>query len=174
MTGIGRNNMPVMQLQPRGPFSLAASIAFAGGFIPAGQTGQSEHLHLAFVPEGEELATGVCVTPDLVCRGGPRPALERILSLDVDATEFPEVGRRDPVIGRLQELYPGLRPVLFATPFEAAVWCVLSTRVQARQAGKIRERMAGELGEEVDIHGDKRRAFPAPGRLAGLNQFQGL
>src|SRR5438270_8473777 len=140
MTVLSRNNVPVMHLQPRGPFSLAASIAFAGGFVPAGQTGQSEHLHLAFVPEGEEHATGVCVTQDLICRGGPRPALERMLSLDIDATDFPKVGRRDPVIGRLQKLYPGLRPVLFASPFEAAVWCVLSTRVQARQARRVRVR----------------------------------
>jgi DNA-3-methyladenine glycosylase II len=155
----------------RGPFDLRQSIAFAGGFLPAGQTGQDGHLHLAFVPDGEEHAVGVCVTPEL---DRLTPQVERILSLDVDASGFPEVGRRDAVVGRLQALYPGLRPVLFASPFEAAVWCVLSTRVQMRQAARVRERMAQELGEEVDIHGDRRRAFPAPSRLLPLERFQGL
>ena len=44
----------------------------------------------------------------------------RILSLDVDGTGFPEVGRRDPVVGGLQARWPGLRPVGFYSPYEAA------------------------------------------------------
>lgn len=43
----------------------------------------------------------------------------RVLSLDVDGTGFPAVGRRDPVVGRLQRRYPGLRPVTFWSPYEA-------------------------------------------------------
>lgn len=155
----------------RGPFDLRASIEFAGGFVPAGQTGQNGHLHLAFVPDGEEHAAGFCVTADLAALA---PQVERILSLDVDATAYPEVGVRDPVAGRLMALYPGLRPVLFASPYEAAAWCVLSTRVQAAQAARVRERLALALGEEVDIHGDRRRAFPAPSRLVTIERFPGL
>src|SRR5439155_23583660 len=103
-----------------------------------------------------------------------RQQVLRILSLDVDASGLDVVAARDPLVARLLLAYPGLRPVLFTTPFEAAVWSVLSTRVQARQAGRVRDRMAEELGEGVDIHGDRRQAFPAPSRLAGLESFPGL
>jgi len=37
--------------------------------------------------------------------------VERIRSLDVDGSAFPEVGQRDPVVAMLQARYPGLRPV---------------------------------------------------------------
>ena len=40
----------------------------------------------------------------------------RILSLDHSGSEFEQVGERDPVIGRLQARFPGLRPVLFNSP----------------------------------------------------------
>jgi len=35
--------------------------------------------------------------------------VSRVLSLDHDGAVFDEIGRRDPVIGRLQDLAPGLR-----------------------------------------------------------------
>ena len=71
-------------------FELGASLAFADGFIPAGQTGQGEHLHLAFVPEGEEHAVGVCVH-EMLKNGAAagdrlRQQVLRILSLDVEAS----------------------------------------------------------------------------------------
>src|SRR5690242_17017772 len=43
-----------------------------------------------------------------------------VLSLDYDATGYPEVGERDPVIGKLQRETGYLRPVLFHSPYEAA------------------------------------------------------
>ena len=50
----------------------------------------------------------------------------RVLSLDYDASGFADVGSRDPVIGQLQEVAPGLLPPLFYSPYEAAVWSVIS------------------------------------------------
>ena len=38
------------------------------------------------------------------------------LSLDIDGQGFLEIGRRDPVIGKLQADYRNLRPVLFHSP----------------------------------------------------------
>jgi DNA-3-methyladenine glycosylase II len=49
-----------------------------------------------------------------------RDQVARILSLDVDGSGFPAVGRRDPVVGGLQARWPGLRPVGFFSPYEAA------------------------------------------------------
>ena len=98
----------------------------------------------------------------------------RILSLDVDGGAFPEVGRRDEVVGALQARYPGLRPVRLPSPYEAAAWAVLSVRVRMPQAARIKTTMARALGGRVAIHGDVRHAFPAPARLAELAGFPGL
>jgi DNA-3-methyladenine glycosylase II len=177
--------MTTFELVPRGPFSLGASAAFLEGFSPAAYRGAGAgHLHLAFVPDGEEAAAGVCLRqPDGVVVGevfgGADPAavreqVARILSLDVDGTGFPEVGRRDPVVGRLQGRWPGLRPVGFFSPYEAAAWALIGHRIRIVQAARIKERMAAELGQAVDVHGDVRHAFPGPARLAALEGFAGL
>lgn len=119
--------MTTFELVPAGPFSLGASAAFLEGFSPAAYRGAGEgHLHLAFVPDGEEAAAGVCLRqPDGVVVGevfgeadpdAVREQVARILSLDVDGSGFPEVGRRDPVVGELQGRWPGLRPVGFFSP----------------------------------------------------------
>jgi DNA-3-methyladenine glycosylase II len=177
--------MTSFELVPVGPFSLGASAAFLEGFSPAAYRGaEAGHLHLAFVPDGEEAAGGVCLRqPDGVVvgevsgdadPGAVRDQVVRILSLDVDGSGFPEVGRRDPVVGGLQARWPGLRPVGFFSPYEAAAWALIGHRIQIVQAARIKQRMADELGEVVDIHGDQRHAFPGPARLADLEGFRGL
>ena len=103
-----------------------------------------------------------------------RDQVARILSLDVDGTGFPEVGRRDPVVGGLQARWPGLRPVGFFSPYEAAAWALIGHRIRIVQAARVKERMAAELGQAVDVHGDVRHAFPGPARLAALEGFPGL
>jgi DNA-3-methyladenine glycosylase II len=98
----------------------------------------------------------------------------RILSLDVDGAGWPEVGRRDPVVGRLQEMYPGFRPVNWSNAYEATAWCLISTRISMRQGQGIKERMCRELGESIDIHGHRLYCFPGPEVLAELKSFKGL
>src|SRR5579859_3841545 len=56
----------------------------------------------------------------------------RILSLDHDATSYPQIGERDAAIGRLMRALPGLRPVCFPSPYQAAVWGILSQRISMR------------------------------------------
>ena len=177
--------MTRFELVPRGPFSLAASAAFLEGFAPAAHRGaEPGHLHLAFVPDGEEAAAGVCLRqPDTNVVGeafgdadpaAVRDQVARILSLDVDGSGFPEVGRRDQVVGELQDRWPGLRPVGFFSPYEAAAWTLMVQRIRIVQAARIKDRMAAELGQAVDVHGDLRHAFPGPARLADLDGFPGL
>ena len=98
----------------------------------------------------------------------------RVLSLDVDARGLADVGARDPVIARLLEEAGGRRPVLFGTPFEAAVWAVLSQRVSMAQAGRVKEALAAELGTRLEIGGEEVVAFPGPAALAALDEFAGL
>ena len=175
---------------PRGPFSLASSIRFLEGFTPAAYSRpQDSALELAFSVEGSWETVGVRVRQDggpvtavMVSPASPGPELmtavraqvERILSLDVDGSNFPAVGERDPVVGRLQRRYPGLRPVGFWSPYEAAAWTIIGHRIQIRQAAAIKARMAEQLGEAVTFGDRVVHAFPSPARLASLDSFPGL
>jgi DNA-3-methyladenine glycosylase II len=103
-----------------------------------------------------------------------RAQVERILSLDVDGSGFPAVGERDPVVGEVQRRYPGLRPVGFWSPYEAAAWTIIGHRIRITQAAAIKARMAERLGEPVSFGGRVVHAFPSPQRLAELDTFPGL
>jgi len=83
-----------------------------------------------------------------------RRDVERILCLDIDATDFPGLGRDDPVVDALQKRFAGLRPVLFYTPYEAAAWCIIGQRIQMTQAATIKQRLADDYGD--------RGGFPHP------------
>jgi DNA-3-methyladenine glycosylase II len=173
-------------LEPLGPFSLREAARFWGGFAPAAHAGMDAegHLHMAFPVEGSWTTAGVCVRevdaaingevygdadPEIVKR-----QTARILSLNVDGRGYAEVGVRDPVAGKLQCQYPGLRPVCFYSPYEAAVWAIISHRIQLAQAAVVKTRMAERLGETISIHGQPMRAFPGPQLLQTLDAFPGL
>jgi DNA-3-methyladenine glycosylase II len=156
-----------ISLQPRGPFSLPESLVLAltdDGGEP-----------VAFRAAWSEVAGAVEVdfVSDLPAARVERHAA-RVLSLDVDASGLEEVGARDPVIGRLLAESGGRRPVLFGTPFEAAVWAVLSQRVSMAQAARVRDALAAELGTPMEVGGAAVTAFPGPAALAGLESFPGV
>ena len=176
--------MERFELRPRGPYALAASVRFLEGFAPAAYDGAAPgHLHMAFVADSG-VAVGVCVRDEGGVVAGEivgeadsdavRAQVARILSLDVDGSNFPAVGARDPVIGSLQARYPGLRPVLFYSPYEAAAWALIGHRIRITQAARIKARMAEELGPAVTVHGERLHAFPGPARLADLDACHGL
>ena len=178
------------EIRPEGPFSLATSTAFLEDFEPAAyERARDGHLHLAFLIDGTEWAIGACVRDDigngtriLVDVYGDANGLQetihaqvaRILSLDIDGTGFSEIGERDPVIHDLQRVYPGLRPVGFFSPYEAAAWALIGNRIRIAQAARVKARLAEHLGQDVDIHGDRRHAFPGPAALTSLDTFSGL
>jgi DNA-3-methyladenine glycosylase II len=175
------------RMRARGPFSLAAAARFTEGF-PAGQgCGHNARLDLAFPAENDWTTVGVRVTADradlladIVANPGALPLwqirsqVERILSLDVDGLDFPTVAQRDPVVRDLQTRYPGLRPVQFHSPYEAADWTIIGQRIRMTQAAGIRTRMATQLGDGIDFGDRQLPSFPAPDRLAALREFPGL
>ena len=124
------------EIDPVGPYALASSARFLEGFAPAAYKGGGrDGLRFAFVADdlaGGEAVAGVrvrqegeTVVGDIYGTADPeivRRQVARILSLDVDGSGFPGVGERDPVVAALQRRYPGLRPVCFYTPYEAAAW----------------------------------------------------
>jgi DNA-3-methyladenine glycosylase II len=106
--------------------------------------------------------------------GTIRGHVARVLSLDHDARGFADVGRRDPVIGRLQAAAPGLRPPLFYSPYEAAVWSVLSARRPGTQMSSIRAALSRAHGATFGLAGVPVAALPTPQQLLGVDSFPGI
>jgi DNA-3-methyladenine glycosylase II len=170
---------------PHGPFSLQLAAGF--GFGPRVGEADDGLMRLAFAVDGLREHAGVVLRQDLdgtvrgeahgVSEQGLEPVrrqVARILSLDHDGQAWLRVGERDRVIGRLQALYPGLRPVLFHSPYEAAGWAIISLRQGRRQAALVRDRIAARLGRGFELAGRRLHAFPLPDALARLNSEQGL
>ena len=163
-----------LQLRPRGPYSLAAGSRFLEGFAPASHEGAGEdgHLHVGFCVEGDWKPVGVCLRETATGvsasiygaadRQTLRAQLARILSIDVDGSRFAAVGDRDPVIGRLQHRHPGLRPVCFFSPYEAAAWALISHRVRIVQAAQIKERITKGAGAPGRHPWRRARCLPKP------------
>src|SRR3954453_10205670 len=172
--------MASLQLPVRGPFSLAASSGFLEGFPPAGYRGSTddEILRLAFPMAGTGAAVGVSIRQEPDGAGfagvdggvpdGLAAQVARILSLDVDGSGYPDVRRLDPVVDALADRYPGLRPVCFFSPYEAACWAVLAQRSSMVGAAAVKERIAQRFGQTCVVDGVRLWAFPAPDRLRAV------
>ena len=167
----------------RGPFELRELALF--GFGHQSATTFDGMMRMAFRLDGDlETACGVEVRQsgdhlDLRIHGSGDPdvaarQVARVLSCDHDGDAFAELGRRDPVIGRLQAVAPGLRPPLFYSPYEAAVWSVLSARRPRQQAIPLRERLNQAYGESLELAGQSVTVLPSPSALARVEAVQGL
>jgi DNA-3-methyladenine glycosylase II len=182
--------MATFTLTAQGPFALAASTRFLEGFAPAGYTAAAAGpLELAFPVEGSWSTAGVRVRehphgvkgeilsparPSRELATAIRDQVARVLSLDVDGSGFAAVGTADPVVAGLQHRYPGLRPVGFWSPYEAAAWAIISQRIRIRQATTVKARMSEQLGVPVSFGDHVVHAFPAPQQLVTLDGFGGL
>jgi DNA-3-methyladenine glycosylase II len=93
-----------------------------------------------------------------------------MLSLDHDGAAYAAIAQRDQVVADLQAARPGLRPVLYASPYEAAAWAIISARLRAPQALAVRRRLAEDHGETVE----GLATFPAPERVLALTEVHGL
>lgn len=167
----------------RGPFALQELALF--GFGHQSDTTFDGVLRMAFRVDGDlESAVGVEVRQegerlDLTIHGAADPdvvsrQVARILSCDHDGVAFAALGRRDPVIGALQEVAPGLRPPLFYSPYEAAVWSVISARRGRQQGIRLRERLNETYGESFELAGRTVSALPSPHRLAEVEALPGM
>jgi DNA-3-methyladenine glycosylase II len=174
--------MTMTTIVPRGPFSLRELATF--GFGQRLSTSYDGVMRMAFCVDGYTHAAGVEVrqTADAVevtVHGDADPDIvtaqvARVLSLDHDGEAFLEVGRRDPVIGRLQEVAPGLRPPQFHSPYEAAAWSVLSARRPARQMAQVRDALAAGHGTTFELAGERWSSFPTPAALLDVESFPGI
>lgn len=175
--------MSTFTIVPSGPFSLAAAAGF--GFGQRDAAPAQPIMRLAFVVDGLRHHAGVLLrqaddgsvvaeVDSIANLDAVRRQVARILSLDYDGDGWVEVGQRDPVIGGLQELHPGQRPVLFHSAYESAAWCVLSARWSRRQAAAARERIAAAHGTTYELGGETLSAFPLPEQLVDVDEHAGV
>lgn len=177
-------------ITPDGPFSLAAAAGFGfgphtGRPTPDSTSGVDEAMKLAFVTDDFRSHAFVSLTQsadgvvEATIDSDADPAaverqVARILSLDSSGTEWLKVGVTDPILGGMQRGFPGLRPVLFHSPYEAAAWSIISARRQRAQGTVVRNRIAQALGRTYGDGKDALFAFPTPERLLELRDVQGL
>ena len=169
-------------VRPLGPFSLAAAKDFASHWEPVSSDARrDEPLVLGFRTDGSHEAAAAALTQapngavTILVGGTDDPSAaaqaQRIVSLDVDASTYPAVGEREPAIGRLMAELPGLRPVLFASPYEAACWAVLSQRISLRQAASLQSQLTAALGDVVEVGGREQAVFPHPRQLVDAQEL---
>jgi DNA-3-methyladenine glycosylase II len=174
---------------PKGPFSWSLAGDVLRSFAPVlrhGRTSDREVVRMAFPLDGDHAPVAVALRwTGTELRGeiaGASPPDEeavarqvaRIFSLDHDASGYPEIGRRNPEIGRLMTAFPGLRPVCFTSPYECAAWAVISQRIAKTQASRILDTLVTDHGHALEIAGQTVRAFPEPARLRRLRALPGL
>lgn len=174
--------MTSFTIRPQGAFSLRESTEF--GFGQRDATRFDGTMRLAFCVDDLTSQVGVALTQDAegvhgrFSGGAPAALVEaqvaRMLSLDVDARPYEAAAARDPVTARIIATAPGLRPPLFHSPYEAAAWCVLSLRWNARQAAAVRDRLARDHGFPVEVAGTAMAAFPTPEQLLRVTAFDGV
>jgi DNA-3-methyladenine glycosylase II len=176
------------ELIPIGPFSLEAAATFGFGPTEGQPLGFDGAMRLAFPVDGGsgyagavlrqsaadqeitvELQTTKTADPERVLR-----QVARIISIDYDGNEFLRVGERDPVIGELQTRFPGHRPVLFHSPYEAAAWSIISARKPSAMAARTRTAISERLGHSFTLAGQTLHAFPQPDALSDLSNISGL
>lgn len=172
-----------LTIPTRGPFSLAESELVGFGHRDASSfdgvtrlafTLDGDHEHAAGVEvrqEGERLRLTVTTAGDADVAARQ---VARILSVDVDGEGFVELGRRDRMVGALQQAAPGLRPPQFYSPYEAAAWSILSARRSRFQGIAVRDRLNQAYGEPFELAGQRVHAFPAPSRLLTVEHVPGL
>ncbi|HEY2638402.1 MAG TPA: hypothetical protein VGI66_00770 [Streptosporangiaceae bacterium] len=168
-----------------GPFSLAAAASFGFGPNNGRPDPGDDCLRLAF--GGDDLmsyvgavvrqeAKGV-LTMDITDGCDVTMAvnqISRIVSIDTSVDGWLAAGQADPVLGRLQAAHPGMRPVLFNSPYEAAAWSVLSQRRHRAQAMKLHQRVSEAAGRTFDLAGQFVAAFPLPSDLLQIEEFPGV
>jgi DNA-3-methyladenine glycosylase II len=168
-----------------GPFSLAAAASFEFGPNTGRPYPDASVMRLAFVADDLRHHVGAVLTqlPDGSLTAeiqGDAPAaaaeaqVRRILSIDTGVEGWLAAGRADTVLGGVQAAYPGLRPVLFHSPYEAAAWSVLSQRRHRAQGIALRRRLSEAAGAVFDLAGQPEPAFPLPARLLEVTQFPGI
>ena len=85
-----------------------------------------------------------------------------MVSADADGDAWAAVCAADPVLARVHSVAPGFRPSNFYSPYEAALWAVVSARRPRAQGILLRRRLAEAHGRTFTLVGRSESAVPTP------------
>jgi DNA-3-methyladenine glycosylase II len=179
-------HMTTFTIEPVGAYSLRESVEL--GFGQRHAEAWDGAMRLAFCIDGFRSQVGVELREDgdrlvgtIAGHGGEEPdvavvraQVARVLSLDHDARGYEAVGDRDPVVAALLRAAPGLRPPLFYSPYEAAVWAVLAVRRPALQAARLRDEISAALSPSFRLGGRDVAPLPLPQVLLAAGDLPAL
>ena len=148
-------------IQITGPYDLR-EIALMG-FGHRDEKSFDGVMRMAFCLDGGyERSVGVAarqdrdrLTLEVVTDGEPLSRIEldtlrrqvaRVVSLDHDGVAFDRLCQADPALAAVHSRAPGFRPALFYSPYEAAVWSIVSARRARSQGIGLRARLAEQAG----------------------------
>lgn len=172
-------------LSYKAPFDLRNQNSYFGGWPVIRDSEEEFAIVVTFPVEGWQESAAVVLsqskdgklTAESHGAHDPELAIEQaraVLSLDVDDSEWVNVGSRDDVIANLQNKYKYLRPVLFHSPYEAAAAFVIGQRISIKQRQAIQSRMSEQLGDNIEVEGQTYYAFPSPKIILETSEFPGL
>jgi DNA-3-methyladenine glycosylase II len=170
-------------MTPLGPFDLANQNRYFNPWPTL--RGDPRSLVMAFPVEGWSGSAAVvlhqaepdgAVDVEVVGDDADTAAAQALaaISLDVDGTPWPEIGRRTPLLQELQERHGVLRPSMFHSPYEAAAAFVIGHRISIVQTRRIRGRLAEQAGRTIEVGGAPFAAFPDPQALLALDAIDGI
>lgn len=107
--------------------------------------------------------------PRTAVRGAVTSALERLLGLRTDLTEFYQLAAHDRRLGPLARRFRGMKPPRFATVFECAVNAITCQQVTLTLGVSLLNRLAVAYGQAFGEGDEAVHAFPRPADLAGLS-----
>lgn len=95
--------------------------------------------------------------------------VRRVFLLDEDPEPFLRVAASDPVFDRLVRQFPGMRPVLIASPYEALTWAIIGQQITVGFARRLKQTLLDLCGHFVEINGRAFPVFPTPEKVAALD-----
>ena len=189
LTLVSTTTTNTTQLDIAGPFDLR-DVAMMG-FGHRDERSFDGVMRMAFCLDGDyERQVGVEVTQidhrldvRVLAAGDPlndpeiealRKQVARVISLDHDGEAFHQMCLADPVLAKVHGRAPGFRPALFYSPYEAALWSIISARRARGQGITLRARMSEMYGADFELSGIRTLCVPTPSALLEMGPVPGL
>ena len=115
------------------------------------------HVHITGMVVDDAVVTAACV------------ALRRIFTLEADPAPFLATLAHDPIFAATVQPFPGLRPVLIASPYEALLWAVIGQQINVTFAAKLKRALVDLAGRTIEVGGHVYQLLPHPAEVAALD-----
>jgi DNA-3-methyladenine glycosylase II len=96
--------------------------------------------------------------------------VRHIFTLDVAPTPFLAIAERDPALASVVLPYPGLRPVLIASPYEALIGAIIGQQITTTFAAKVKRALYDLAGGALVVAGQTYPLLPEPAAVAALSE----